>query len=73
MGLIEVFGVKTIETFYGRYYKMVLNNHRLSNPAPDSNIRRLGQKDTEKALRLYKKSYENNVFDPRMLETGKYF
>jgi predicted GNAT family acetyltransferase len=73
IGLVEVFGSGAIEQFHGKYCKMMLKEIKSKIPESDSNIRRLGQKDVELALMLYEESYENNVFNPRMLETGKYF
>jgi ribosomal protein S18 acetylase RimI-like enzyme len=71
-GLIEAFGQEVIEKFYGKFYKMELNKGKVGTPQSDSSIRELCEKDVGEALELYKESYEDNCFNPRMLETGKF-
>ena len=60
----------------GRYLKMYLpekNKDKLLKIDGDSNIRRLKVSELDDIQEFYKKSYPDNWFDKRMLETGKYF
>lgn len=60
----------------GRYLKMYLAEkfkEELLNLSADKNIRRLNVTDLNDILKFYEKSYPDNWFDKRMLETGKYF
>jgi len=71
-GLIDVFGQEVIEKSYGKFFKMALNRGEVGTPQSDPSIRGLGEKDVGEALELYKESYKDNCFNPRMLETGKF-
>ncbi|MFN8242393.1 MAG: hypothetical protein U0X39_16780, partial [Bacteroidales bacterium] len=70
-GLSECFsGSHNIELL-GRDDRMIL---RQNPPAVDDpSIRRLDRDDIASLLKFYKAAYPGNWFDPRMIETGKYF
>ena len=72
-GLIEVFGESSIKQHFGRSYRMVLTNS-IEYPItmPDC-VRRLTPKDLPIITPLYEKNYPENRFDPKILETGKFF
>lgn len=60
----------------GRYLKMYLTQEKMEDRLmdnSDNNVRRLNVSDLDDILKFYKKSYPDNWFDKRMLETGKYF
>jgi len=62
------------ETDHGQYMKMLLVPTAF-RPAmrDDEEIRRLDRSHLEELLALYDRAYPENYFDPRMLDTGKYF
>jgi predicted GNAT family acetyltransferase len=58
---------------HGEHYKMALLD-KIPLPNKDySGIVRLGKRELTEIQALYKQSYPENWFDPRMLETGQYF
>ncbi len=70
-GLMTVFASGEITGFYGHNHKMVLRE--LVPTETDTAIRTLTQADIPAAEALFAQAYPNNWFDPRMLDTGKYF
>lgn len=71
LGLVDVFGSNGILSSYGNHYKMGLT-HLISKPCfPDSFVR-LNESDTSALIDFYRRSYPDNWFDARMLETGMY-
>ena len=70
-GLIDVFGKENIIKDYGHNYRMILSG--IPAPLSDKNIRRLKKEDIGSINALYKVAYEDNWFDSRMVESGKYF
>lgn len=71
-GINEAFLNTHVLRSYGKYYKMSLGkmNHIDSD---QKKIRRLTPDDCIVIKNFYDKSYPENWFDKRMLETGKYF
>lgn len=59
-------------TPHGRHLKMLLSDPG-HLPAADAGAVRLGPGDLQEVLDFYGRSYPGNWFDPRMLETGRYF
>lgn len=55
---------------HGRHLKMLL---AYPGRLPAAEATRLGPNDLEEVLDFYGRSYPGNWFDPRMLETGRYF
>lgn len=72
-GIIDAFGKNSILKTGGSHYKMSLRQKDMLIENSSKNIRRLGADDIDKIKGLYEKSYPDNFFDRRMLETGKYF
>jgi GNAT superfamily N-acetyltransferase len=72
-GLNEVFEKHFRVQSKGKYYKMGLNNKSLFYEVDCSQVIRLDNKELPQIQSLYKESYPNNWFDPRMLETKQYF
>ncbi|HQY51653.1 MAG TPA: GNAT family N-acetyltransferase [Ignavibacteria bacterium] len=78
-GLDEVFERSYDKLDYGRHFKMCLreNDFKEFNEANENKgldyIKRLSPSDIDVISEFYKKSYPDNWFDLRMLETGKYF
>lgn len=58
---------------YGSHYKMLLCDDSLLAAAPTSDARTLSGADLPAIEALYAASYPGNWFDPRMLETGRYY
>jgi predicted GNAT family acetyltransferase len=58
---------------YGKHYKMGLKNKSLLEDIDCSQVIRLTENDLDEMLDLYKKSYPSNWFNPRMLQTKRYF
>lgn len=57
----------------GEHYKMALKNRGLLNTVDTSFVIQLSKEDLGEIEALYKKSYPNNFFDARMLETNLYY
>lgn len=60
-------------TPHGRHLKMLLADPDRLLAADAAGAVRLGPGDLEEVLDFYGRSYPGNWFDPRMLETGRYF
>ena len=58
---------------HGRFYRMALLDREALFKADCHNTVQLNEGDLEELLDFYRQSYPGNWFDPRMLETGKYF
>ncbi|MBN2028660.1 GNAT family N-acetyltransferase [bacterium] len=58
---------------YGKHYKMALLDKTGIPTENDTDVKRLDMKNLKVIQELYKESYPDNWFDPRMLETGQYF
>ncbi len=58
---------------HGRFYRMALLDREALSKADCLNTVQLNEVDLEELLEFYRQSYPGNWFDPRMLETGKYF
>lgn len=58
---------------YGKHYKMALLDKTQIPIENDADVKQLDMKDLNAIRALYKESYPDNWFDPRMLETGQYF
>lgn len=58
---------------YGTHYKMALRDYTALNTVDTSQVAPLGLADLAQIEELYRVSYPDNWFDPRMLETGCYF
>ena len=69
--LIDVFGKQNIIESYGAHYKMALKKSPLK--ITDESIKRLTVADIQIINTFYTNAYPDNWFDPRMLETQKYF
>ncbi len=72
-GLESFFQNKSKIESHGEHYKMALNDKSPIDNINCSNTVRLSNSDLEDILAFYKKSYPDNWFDPRMLETNMYF
>jgi ribosomal protein S18 acetylase RimI-like enzyme len=72
-GLETVLGTTHDLESHGEHCKMALADETLTSKYDRSGIVRLSMKDLTAIKRLYKESYPENWFDPRMLETGQYF
>ncbi len=58
---------------HGKYQKMVLSDESKSDNFKNADVIKLKPGDIKEIQYLYKESYPDNSFDPRMLETGTYF
>ena len=58
---------------HGRFYRMALLDREALLKADCLNTVQLNEVDLEELLEFYRQNYPGNWFDPRMLETGKYF
>jgi len=58
---------------FGKHYKMALKNRKLLSAIDTSCVIQLSKKDLGEIETFYKKSYPNNFFDARMLETNSYY
>ncbi|MBK8549659.1 MAG: GNAT family N-acetyltransferase [Ignavibacteria bacterium] len=72
-GLIRAFNEKGILENFGLHYKMSLIDRSLLMNEENENIRRLSSEDILQIKELFRRSYPDNFFDERMLDTGKYF
>jgi GNAT superfamily N-acetyltransferase len=72
-GLEQIFEPEYNLKSHGKYQKMFLTDFSKINNSDDNNIINLNKKDLEEIFRLYNKSYPENSFDPRMIETGMYY
>lgn len=58
---------------HGEHLKMALRDTNALRAVDTRGVERLGPADLDEVLAFYRKSYEGNWFDPRMLQTGQYF
>lgn len=58
---------------HGEYFKMALVDARHINQVDVSLVEPMQIEDADELLTLYSHSYPGHAFDPRMLETGKFF
>jgi ribosomal protein S18 acetylase RimI-like enzyme len=72
-GLETVLGTTHDLESHGEYCKMALLDETLTSKNDCSGVVRLSIKDLTAVLALYKESYPENWFDPRMLDTNQYF
>ncbi len=72
-GLEEFFKSDYEITEYGGHLKMYLTKFEHLAGLATADTYQLTGGDLPEALELYQESYTDNAFDPRMLETGKYF
>lgn len=72
-GLIEVIGRSKIVKDYGIHYRMVLKKtpNKIFNPG--FQVRTLSNVDLPEINSFFLTNYQGNWFDPRMLETGKFY
>lgn len=70
-GLIDQFSRDEIKENHGTHFKMILK--KPVKAQEDTNIKRLSASDLPVILDLYSIAYPDNWFDPKMLQTGKYF
>lgn len=71
-GLIECFSDHYTITEYGDHFKMALSDPDPIMHVNTGNTFRLTEIDLIEVNELYEKSYPDNAFDPRMLESGLY-
>ena len=72
-GLEDVMSSYEIIKTYGEHYKMALKDKTLLARYDCSEVVQLNKKDLDEIQTLYRESYPGNWFDPRMLDTRKYF
>lgn len=72
-GLEAVLGKTHDLESHGEHYKMALLDESHLSEYDGSGVVRIGMKEMNAIQALYKRSYPENWFDPRMLETGQYF
>jgi ribosomal protein S18 acetylase RimI-like enzyme len=72
-GLENVLGKTHDVESHGEHYKMALLDETQISKIDCSGVVRLGTNELADIQALYKESYPENWFDPRMLETGQYF
>ncbi len=71
-GLIKHFSDDYQVSEHGDHYKMALVNSDPILQANTDNTFQLSETDLPEINELYKESYPDNAFDPRMLESGQY-
>lgn len=72
-GLAEVFDGRGRVESIREHYKMALKDTSRIEDVDCSQVVRLTENDLDDMLELYRQSYPQNWFDPRMLQTGQYF
>ncbi len=72
-GLAPVFNTMAVKEFHGSYLKMGLIDTSAVMSEDTSGTCELGIRDAEELVEFYKKSYPENWFDSRILETGRYY
>jgi len=72
-GLEDIFAEKYALAHHGTHYKMALMDKAKAQAIDAARVSNLGFGDLHDLLELYERSYPENWFDPRMLETGQYF
>jgi len=58
---------------HGLHYKMALIDHANVFDVDCTEVKQFGEREIDEIRELYESSYPGNWFDPRMLDTGKYF
>ena len=58
---------------HGEFYKMALTDMVAITNLNDTGVVQLGSENLDEILELYRDSYPDNWFNPRMLDTGQYF
>jgi len=71
-GLINEFSKNFLVTAHGDHFKMALVNFDSIKKANINNTFQLVDTDLPEIDQLYRESYPDNAFDPRMLESGQY-
>jgi ribosomal protein S18 acetylase RimI-like enzyme len=71
--LNQILSEKYALELHGNHLKMVLSDNRKLHKIDTNSAVRLTPSDTEELKILYEKSYPENSFDPRMLDTGEFF
>ncbi|HQO09554.1 MAG TPA: GNAT family N-acetyltransferase [Clostridiales bacterium] len=72
-GLIDVIGKDKICKEYGLHYRMVLKKAPNEINNPGFQVRIVTKTDLSEITTFYEINYPDNWFDPRMLETGKFY
>lgn len=72
-GLENVLGTTHDLEPHGEHFKMALSDETPASRYDCSGVVRLSMKDLTAVQALYKESYPENWFDPRMLDTNQYF
>jgi len=72
-GLIDVIGREKINKDYGVHYRMVLKKAPNDINNPGFQVRIVTKTDLPEITTFYEINYPDNWFDPRMLETGKFY
>lgn len=72
-GLADVLRAHWADEFHGHYQRMVLADREPAGRVDTGACVALGPADAKEALAFYAAAYPGNWFDPRMLETGRYF
>lgn len=71
--LITVFASEYKIKSHGTYYKMALTNSSYLNTFDTSAVIPLADSNLKDLKELYARSYPDNAFNPRMLETGYFY
>ena len=71
-GLIKEFSDNYLVTEHGDHFKMALVNFDPIGKTNTNNTFQLTETDLPDVNQLYRESYPDNAFDPRMLESGQY-
>ena len=72
-GVEDVFRETHLVESHGPHYKMALRNISGLASVDCAGAVRVEPQDQDELVRLYDASYPGNWFDPRMLQTGRYF
>lgn len=72
-GVLERLAAPLSAEARGLHLKMALREPERLDGRSDEGIERLSAEDGPAILELYERAYPGNWFEPRMLETGKYF
>lgn len=72
-GVESILGQSYALHSYGKHLKMALKSHNSIDTYDYSNIELMKCRDLEEIIDFYQRSYPENWFDPRMLETNQYF
>jgi GNAT superfamily N-acetyltransferase len=72
-GIEKIFETEYDLESHGKYQKMFLTDSDRLSHFESNDIVHLNNKDLNDIFNLYKESYPENSFDPRMIETGMYY